>query len=357
MAYSNVKRMQMKNRSGKNKRTNPETGGSIQPETGQKEKKTKIYAYLVLGLVIVIIIVVTGFFYYQAYVKPFQRTIITVDKTTLQMDYFLERTRMSGVDPADMIRRLTNEVLIQKGTEELGISVSSQEIDQDLRRLARGESDSISEATFSEWYRQQLNRTKASDTTYREFIKNSLLATRLQVYLAKNMNTLVPQARVSAIFVKTEEEARKVIERFKIGEDFTSLAAQLSTDVETRKLGGDLGWMPRGVSTFNAAVFTDNGAFKMEVGQISEPIPFVADSTTDSTSPVEPAFFYVIIVTDKSNARQVDEKYIPALKRELLNDWVDLEMTKHQIKWNFNSDIYNWLSLQLAKSNPASNQK
>jgi foldase protein PrsA len=349
MTYSSTKQEWKMNRSENKQNLKPESGKSKNLQPGQKEQKTKKIFFLVTGLVVLAIAAIVGVFYYQAYVKPFQRTIITVDETTLKMDYFLERTRMSAIDPAEMIRRLTNEVLINIGAEALGISVNTQDIDQDLRRLARGESASISEAAFKEWYRQQLNQTKASDATYREFIQNSLLATRLQAYLVQNMSTIVPQVRVSVIFVNTEGEAKKAIERWKGGEDFASLARQVSTDAATREQGGDMGWMPRGVSTF------DGTAFALNVGQISEPIPHVADSSSDSNAPAAPAFYYVIMVTDKSEARQVDAQYLPSLKSQLLVNWLTQEMGQHQIKWNFNSEIYNWLNQQLAKSASSSN--
>jgi len=46
--------------------------------------------------------------------------------------------------------------------------------------------------------------------------------------------------RASHILVDTEEEAQKVIERIKEGEDFSDLAKELSLDTASGANGGDL---------------------------------------------------------------------------------------------------------------------
>jgi peptidyl-prolyl cis-trans isomerase D len=70
------------------------------------------------------------------------------------------------------------------------------------------------------------------------------------------------------ILVASEEEAKAVIERLKNGEDFGTLAAELSQDTGSAANGGDLGWFGKGqmVPPFEEA------AFNLKVGEISEPV-------------------------------------------------------------------------------------
>ena len=75
---------------------------------------------------------------------------------------------------------------------------------------------------------------------------------------------MVSQVHCAHILVKTESEAKAVLERIKKGEKFTSIAKQVSLCPSGKK-GGDLGKFSRGqmVKEF------ENAAFALEKGEIS----------------------------------------------------------------------------------------
>ncbi len=77
-----------------------------------------------------------------------------------------------------------------------------------------------------------------------------------------------PETEVHArhILVPTEDEAKAALARVKKGEDFAKVADEVSKDPGSQ--GGDLGWFTKDkmVPEFAAA------AFKMEAGQISDPV-------------------------------------------------------------------------------------
>lgn len=70
------------------------------------------------------------------------------------------------------------------------------------------------------------------------------------------------------ILVEKQSQALAILERLKKGDKFAELAKELSLDTGSGKRGGDLGYFGRGrmVKPFEAA------AFKLSVGEISEPI-------------------------------------------------------------------------------------
>jgi peptidyl-prolyl cis-trans isomerase C len=80
--------------------------------------------------------------------------------------------------------------------------------------------------------------------------------------------TMKPQQEIHArhILVDTKEEAEKVKERLKNGEDFATVAKEVSKD--TGAEGGDLGFFTRGqmLKPF------EDAAFALDVGQISDPV-------------------------------------------------------------------------------------
>jgi peptidyl-prolyl cis-trans isomerase C len=74
------------------------------------------------------------------------------------------------------------------------------------------------------------------------------------------------EAKARHILVASEDEAKAVLRRLKAGEDFAKVADEVSKDPGSK--GGDLGWFTadRMVPEFSTA------AFKLEKGQISEPV-------------------------------------------------------------------------------------
>lgn len=74
--------------------------------------------------------------------------------------------------------------------------------------------------------------------------------------------------KCSHILVQKQSEALAILERLKKGEKFAVLAKELSIDKGSGKRGGDLGYFSRGkmVKPF------EQEAFKLNVGQISEPV-------------------------------------------------------------------------------------
>jgi peptidyl-prolyl cis-trans isomerase C len=75
-----------------------------------------------------------------------------------------------------------------------------------------------------------------------------------------------PEIHARHILLATEDDAKKALARVKGGEDFAKVATELSKDPAGE--GGDLGWFTkdRMVPEFSAV------AFKMEPGQISDPV-------------------------------------------------------------------------------------
>lgn len=98
------------------------------------------------------------------------------------------------------------------------------------------------------------------------------------------------QIKASHILVKTEDEAKKVMERLKKGEKFPDIAKAVSIDKGSAANGGDLGYFSKGqmVPEF------ENAAASMNVGDIS-------------SAPVRTQFGYHIIkVTDKKKGAVIE---------------------------------------------------
>lgn len=76
------------------------------------------------------------------------------------------------------------------------------------------------------------------------------------------------QVRLSHIVVKTDDDAKKVYERLKKGEDFAKIASDVSLDKASAKSGGDIGSFKRG----EMKPELEEVAFRMKKGEISMPV-------------------------------------------------------------------------------------
>ncbi|MAE10782.1 MAG: hypothetical protein CL876_02475 [Dehalococcoidales bacterium] len=325
--------------------TNPAPVGG-----GHQGRWTRI---IIAAVVIALIAGTIGFFAYQQYVAPYRLVVITVDDTDIRMDYFLKRITLAGeVDPISMLTQLTEEQIIILGAPQYGIEVSPEEIDETLKTMFLGDSESFSESEFKEWYRQSLNESELSDTEYRDILAIGLLSSRLHRYLAERVPTVAEQVQIHIIFVETFEEAEEARSRWAAGEDFGDLARELSLDEITGEQGGELGWFPQG-GTLNPEVEFE--AFSLATGNVSQPITFVGEEATPQGEPV-PAIlgYYIIKVSDKAAARELDEASLNAIKSNALAEWISVERGKHTVKWHgFNNgfDSYTdaWIRFQMAK--------
>lgn len=99
----------------------------------------------------------------------------------------------------------------------------------------------------------------------------------LRDYYDEQVENLVSEERrVSQILIEPEGEdyaaadarAAEVLERLDAGEDFATLAAEMSDDIATRNSGGDLGFLAPG----DVPGPFEDALFSMEVGEIAGPV-------------------------------------------------------------------------------------
>jgi peptidyl-prolyl cis-trans isomerase C len=122
-----------------------------------------------------------------------------------------------------------------------------------------------------------------------------------------------PQDQVNAkhILVKTEDEAKAVIDDLKKGGDFATIAKEKSSDTGTKATGGDLGWFTKDEMVPEFA----DAAFKLQKGQYTE-------------TPVKTQFgYHVILLLDRRTAppptmEEARPQVLQALQRELLDQKV-----------------------------------
>jgi len=271
------------------------------------------------------------------------------------MDYFLSRIEVSGADPLNMLRQITQEQIMILAAPQYDIEIAEDEIDEALRVTFQGESESFSEIEFNEWYRQLINERGVSETEFREVLKIGMIATHLQAYQAERMPTVVNHRHLYIISVETMEEALEARARWKEGEDFSRLARELSLDEETREKDGELGWYPKGGVLEPQLEYE---AFNLSTGNVSEPIAIMGEEMSPENEPVPTIIGYYLVLVSDESVREMDENSRQMVQSHALDIWYAGEQSKYNIQYHglrngFDSETYAWINWQLAKRKPS----
>lgn len=168
----------------------------------------------------------------------------------------------------------------------------------------------MTEGEFLERYKSLLDTIRKeaglSEADYRRTIEANLLYSKLQELFASRVPTTEEQVHARHILVEAEEEAQSVLTRLEAGEDFISLAKELSTDESTREDGGDLGWFPRGVMVPEF----EEAAFALQ-----------PEETSDI---VQSSFgYHIILVEEHDLDRELEPSLLERRRASALSDWLE----------------------------------
>jgi parvulin-like peptidyl-prolyl isomerase len=115
---------------------------------------------------------------------------------------------------------------------------------------------------------ESFSQYNVSEKTIRSIYEADLLRQKLRDDIAKDIPQTEEQVFARHILVETEEEANAAYERLQNGEDFATVAREVSQDTGSAERGGDLDWQPR---SFFVKEFGD-AAFTQEIGEIGKPV-------------------------------------------------------------------------------------
>jgi parvulin-like peptidyl-prolyl isomerase len=211
-------------------------------------------------LVIVAVLGVMGVGWYLGWYQPLRETVIRVNDTEFNMDYYVKALEfhLQG-QSGQMVQFLINSVaqsiqqneLIRQETLKLGITIDDETVDQELE-----------------------SRAFPVNQVTRDIVRTDLLINKLQdEYLEQQVPVFAEQKHIWAMFLENESQANEVRNRLEGGEDFAELAGELSLDNLTKTEQGDLGWRPKGVLTaLMGTSIPDEYIFTAEAGALSPPL-------------------------------------------------------------------------------------
>lgn len=225
----------------------------------QQKKRQRIIRGLGI-FIVATVLVIMGAGWYFGYYQPLHQTVISVNNTEFNMDYYIKMLKLYGEgQPIQYMDALADEVavvigrneLVRKGALKLGISVSDKEAKEELK-----------------------SHDPPFNDAHRDIARTELLINKL---LDKHFEQTVPvfaeQGHIMAMFLESESQATEVRARVEAGEDFAELAGELSLESFSKDEKGDLGWHPEDVlAELLATSVPGEDAFSSEVGMLGQPI-------------------------------------------------------------------------------------
>jgi len=174
-----------------------------------------------------------------------------------------------------LLDRLIEQKLIQQAAKEKGVTVSEQQVEEQVKEMKQ---QFGGESSF-QMYMDQFGITEdmLKDDIRHQLLMEEILGPEIEVteeeikeYFEENKEFLGEPEQVKArhILVETEEQAHEILAKLKQGESFEDLAKQYSTDEASKDNGGDLGYFGRGemVAEFEEV------AFSLKPGETSKPV-------------------------------------------------------------------------------------
>jgi len=304
----------------------------------QRQKKRR---RIILGLgtfVVAAVLGIVGAGWFFGYYQPLHQTVIKVDNTEFNMDYYIKMLKFYGKgQPVQYMDALADELvvvierneLIRKGALNLGIVVGDKDIDEKLKSY---------DPPLSKDYR---------DIARTELLINKLLAQHFE----QTVPVLAEQRHIMAMFLEGESQATEIRARVQTGEDFAELAGELSLDSLSKDEQGDLGWHPADVlAELLATSIPGEYAFSSEVGVLSQPI-------FDETKTRSVGYWLVKILDRQPEPEQVhiqaillgsdEEAQDVRARLEAGEDFATLarELSQHEATKESGGD-FDWLSLE-----------
>ena len=226
----------------------------------QRHKKRQRIIFGLGIFIIVVVLSVVGAGWYTSQYQPLHQTVISVNDTEFNMDYYVKMLRFYGKSQSayylysiagEVVTVIQQNELIRQGVMKLGIGLSQDEVDEELK-----------------------SRDPPLSKDYRDLVRAEMLVDKLRdEYFEQQVPVYAEQRHIMAMLLEGESQATEVRLRLEDGEDFTELAGELSLENLFSEENGDLGWRPEGVLTILLGTSViDEYAFNSEVGVLSQPL-------------------------------------------------------------------------------------
>jgi parvulin-like peptidyl-prolyl isomerase len=242
--------------------------------------------------------------FYQQQLQQLQSMLSTLSETTLD--------------------QMIDDVLIQEKAKELGITVTAadvqQNIDGQLQQAATSSTQApitdtqqitptaVPQEQLDQIYQDALTSMGLTDKEFQSIVERGMYRSKVQDYLATQVVTTGLVIHVEMIVTDTQEVALAAQTRIEAGEDFATVAKEVSSDPQVQDNGGDLGWVTTGQLSSLYGQPMEDLAFSLSVGQVG-----MVESNNK---------FYVVKLLDRNENGPLPADVVSQRQSSALSDWL-----------------------------------
>jgi len=275
--------------------------------------------FLLIGVTALVVIAAAAFIafgYYNSVIKPRNRTVLQADdvkisysdmKRRMKFEYFSSisfQQNPSVLAEATYANLLNELTLVQHAREDLGITTTPEELDKKLRTRVGAGADA-DQPTFATRLKTALETSGLKEKEYRRLVEAELLMEKVREKFKAEAPATVPQAKIAVMVSDDQSKLDAAAARVKAGEDWATVAKEVSIEPDVQNTGGIKEFAPAG----SFSVVYDDYAFSGGVGEVSD---LIEDN----------GIFYLVRV-DAREERPLEEVQTTPYVNRAYADWLE----------------------------------
>jgi parvulin-like peptidyl-prolyl isomerase len=233
----------------------------------QQQKRQRLF--LIIGIAIIAVVGgVLGGGWYKSEYLPMRETVISVNDTNFTMGYYVDILRAQGGVYEQIYGSEQASLYLQSLPDQVEELIQQTEL---MRQAAAGMGIVVSDAEVAEVLKES-ESPLAQD--YRELVRHDLLVQKLlDEHFEQEIPQFGEQRHIMAMFLESESQAVSTRARLVEGEDFATLASELSLEKLSPEGEGDFDWHPSGILSERFGLYVvEEYAFSVEAGTLSQPL-------------------------------------------------------------------------------------
>jgi hypothetical protein len=270
-----------------------------QPVVSRRDVENRQRQFLLIGagIALTIVVVLVGAALFVGLFQPPRKVVATVAGDHIRLSELVTYTSLAALESGGALRPdlalndLVRDRVISARSGDLGVNVTEAAIESGIARRfepfvagATEPADALTEAGRSS-LNLVLDTFDVSEARYREWLVGQLLVVELQDYFHDQQPDALEQVFVEWIVTASSLTAQTAMDRIAAGEEFATVAGELSTDFLLANAEGEVGWVPRGaMKELDSVLFAPDLELNTLIGPLTTSLGSVVLQVTDGPS-------------------------------------------------------------------------
>lgn len=267
------------------------------------EKKQRQLLLVGAGFVVAIVVALLGYGWFDTSFQPPRKTIAEVSGESIKLADIVPYSALEAFDaggtlnPETGLNSLIRDTVVRTYASEFGVEVTGEEIDSAIisrfEALPADASEPVDALTDDGRAALDsfLGVFNVSEDDYRQWLAGRLYVSELQDHFNEVSPEIAEQVSVEWIITASTVTAQEAVDRITAGEEFATVADELTTESVISGPGGVVGWVPQGaIEELDTILFAEELVLNELIGPLVTSAGSVVLRVNDGPSeqPVDP---------------------------------------------------------------------